>query len=354
MNEPSARSGYDISEVAGAKVPGVSVVVPAYNAVATLGECLKAITDSAYPDLEVLVVDDGSDDGSVLVAEEYSCRSITSEKNIGAAAVRNLGVSEATNSILVFIDSDVVVKKDSISKLISVLVSDMNLAGVSGVYEADLRFRNFLSRYKHFVVCYRDIECKDINQDSFRASFLALRKEVFKEHRFNESFNHASIEDIEFGRELINSGYTFFLDKGNRVEHLKKYTLGSYLKNQYRRSKDIMRRYLTAGSHEFYNNGERGNTYAKLYLLRVPIALLTILIWMVSLFLDRPMILIAVVIPIVTSIILEINFLMFCFERSGLFFSVRCVLMYFFEGIICGLGAIHGILSSERKRGEWK
>ena len=134
MNEPSARSGYDISEVAGAKVPGVSVVVPAYNAVATLGECLKAITDSAYPDLEVLVVDDGSDDGSVLVAEEYSCRSITSEKNIGAAAVRNLGVSEATNSILVFIDSDVVVKKDSISKLISVLVSDMNLAGVSGVY----------------------------------------------------------------------------------------------------------------------------------------------------------------------------------------------------------------------------
>src|SRR5207237_6890365 len=75
--------------------PRVSVVVCTYNGARTLADCLDGLTRLAYPDYEVIVVDDGSTDGTAAIAAGYPVRLITTE-NRGLSAARNTGLEAAT------------------------------------------------------------------------------------------------------------------------------------------------------------------------------------------------------------------------------------------------------------------
>jgi glycosyltransferase involved in cell wall biosynthesis len=88
--------------------PLVSVVVPAYNAATTIGETLASILEQNVRDLEVLVVDDGSSDGTrdvVAQVADERVRLITQE-NGGAASARNTGIGEAAGHFIAFLDAD--------------------------------------------------------------------------------------------------------------------------------------------------------------------------------------------------------------------------------------------------------
>lgn len=85
--------------------PSVSVVVCAYNAEETLGECLESLRELDYPDYEILVVDDGSTDGTAAVAGEYPAR-IVSGGRLGLSGARNLGMDHASGDIVAYIDAD--------------------------------------------------------------------------------------------------------------------------------------------------------------------------------------------------------------------------------------------------------
>lgn len=77
-----------------------SVVVPAYNAESTIGSCLEALLNQSLPreQYEIIVVDDGSTDGTAGVVRKYPVRLIQQE-NLGPAAARNVGAQEATGTI---------------------------------------------------------------------------------------------------------------------------------------------------------------------------------------------------------------------------------------------------------------
>src|SRR5436305_4397460 len=85
--------------------PRVSVVVCTYNGARTLGECLDGLAQLAYPDYEVIVVDDGSTDGTAALTQEYDVRLITTE-NRGLSAARNTGLAAATGEIIAYLDDD--------------------------------------------------------------------------------------------------------------------------------------------------------------------------------------------------------------------------------------------------------
>ena len=92
-------------------VPGlVSVIVPIYNVEAYLGDCLDSIQSQTYRDLQVILVDDGSTDGSVAIAERYVGADdrfqLVRQANAGLSAARNTGVPYATGEFLAFVDSD--------------------------------------------------------------------------------------------------------------------------------------------------------------------------------------------------------------------------------------------------------
>lgn len=90
--------------------PEVSVIVPFYNVEEYLAECLDSILANGFGDYEVLLVDDGSPDGSRAIAEEYAARDdrlrVITRENGGLGAARNTGIREARGRYLTFVDSD--------------------------------------------------------------------------------------------------------------------------------------------------------------------------------------------------------------------------------------------------------
>ena len=90
----------------------VSVIIPAYNAAVTIGRALQSVAQQNLLPVEVIVVDDGSTDGTIETTKKYAeelspCRlTVISQPNRGAGAARNLAISKATEDYLAFLDAD--------------------------------------------------------------------------------------------------------------------------------------------------------------------------------------------------------------------------------------------------------
>ena len=97
--------------------PRVSVVMPVYNAETTLAECLTRLFQSTWEDFEVVLVDDGSTDQTRAIADNFPLRVVPTSGRVGPAAARNLGARVADGEVVFFIDSDVMVRADTLSRL---------------------------------------------------------------------------------------------------------------------------------------------------------------------------------------------------------------------------------------------
>ena len=89
--------------------PPVSVVIPAYNRAATIGAAIESVLRQTWEDFELVVVDDGSTDGTLEAARRIAdprLRVVAAPHNMGAAGARNLGVAEARGTWIAFQDSD--------------------------------------------------------------------------------------------------------------------------------------------------------------------------------------------------------------------------------------------------------
>lgn len=114
--------------------PLVSIIIPNYNYAKTLGACLRAAFGQTYHPLEVVVVDDGSTDESVRIAEEFPCE-LLKTANRGVSAARNLGVRHSRGEILFFLDSDVELRPDAVAVAVELLDADPSLGSVCGIYD---------------------------------------------------------------------------------------------------------------------------------------------------------------------------------------------------------------------------
>ena len=88
----------------------ISVIVPIYNVERYLAQCLDSIVGQTYRALDIILVDDGSTDGSRTIAEQYAAQDerviLISQENQGLSGARNTGMAVAKGEFLVFVDSD--------------------------------------------------------------------------------------------------------------------------------------------------------------------------------------------------------------------------------------------------------
>jgi Glycosyl transferase family 2 len=101
--------------------PKASVIVAAYNAAATLGECLASLRDLNYPDYETIVVDDGSTDATAQIAEDAGVHVVRVDHR-GLAAARNAGIEAASGEVIAFIDADASADRDWLYHLVEAIV----------------------------------------------------------------------------------------------------------------------------------------------------------------------------------------------------------------------------------------
>lgn len=206
----------------------VSVVVPAYRNAAGLAECLQALVASSEPPHEIIAVDDASEDDTSAVASRFGVRGLRLERNSGAGAARNHGARSASGDVLLFVDSDVVVGPDTVGRVARVLEERPDVAAVFGSYDAAPRAPGLVSQFRnllhHFVHQEGEAEAS-----TFWAGCGAIRRAVF-ESAGGFDAGTRGVEDIELGYRLRQAGHRILLDKELRVTHLKRWTLGSFLR----------------------------------------------------------------------------------------------------------------------------
>jgi cellulose synthase/poly-beta-1,6-N-acetylglucosamine synthase-like glycosyltransferase/peptidoglycan/xylan/chitin deacetylase (PgdA/CDA1 family) len=131
--------------------PSVSAIVPAFNEEVGIAGTVLSLARSDYPRLEIIVVDDGSTDGTVGMVEALMGRveslRLIRQWNCGKARALNRGIAASTGDILVLIDGDTVVEPDTISRLIAPFI-DPGVGAVSGNAKVGNR-RGFLGRWQH-------------------------------------------------------------------------------------------------------------------------------------------------------------------------------------------------------------
>jgi teichuronic acid biosynthesis glycosyltransferase TuaG len=87
-------------------MPAVSVIIPAYNAQAFLARAIRSVERQTFRDFEMVVVDDGSTDGTADIAREFSSVRYVRGSHGGEAAARNRGLAEARSALVAFVDAD--------------------------------------------------------------------------------------------------------------------------------------------------------------------------------------------------------------------------------------------------------
>lgn len=204
----------------------VSVVMPVYNGLRYLRQSLPPLLANRDAELlEVLVVDDGSTDGSGDFARECGARVISSGTRLGPASARNVAAREARGEVVLFVDADITVRANTVGQVIQAFPDPQTVA-VFGSYDDTAAERSFGSLYmnlRHHYVHQQPSE----NAQTFWAGLGAVRRDAFLEvEGFDaERYPIPSIEDIDLGRRLRAAGGRIRRLPGIQATHLKRWSI---------------------------------------------------------------------------------------------------------------------------------
>ena len=129
--------------------PPVSIVVPAFNEAVGIERTVRSLAASDYPELEILVVDDGSTDGTAEIVDGLGLPQVTvlRQPNAGKPAALNHGIEEARHDIVVMVDADTIFEPKTIGHLVQAFRSP-EVGAVSGNTKVGNR-RGLLGRWQH-------------------------------------------------------------------------------------------------------------------------------------------------------------------------------------------------------------
>jgi lipopolysaccharide/colanic/teichoic acid biosynthesis glycosyltransferase/GT2 family glycosyltransferase len=213
--------------------PFVTVIIPAYNAAATLPACLSALGDQVLPPDELIVVDDGSTDDTAEIARRYGAQVIQSTRRRGPAAARNLGMTHGHGDVVAFTDADCAPDPWWLLRLTQPLLEDDEVVGVKGAYRSSqrsltARFVQQEYEYKyHHMARWRQIDFVDTYSAAYRRDVLLANG------GFNQAFSVPSVEDQELSFRLARKGCRMRFEPRAIVGHLHDSHPGEYLTRKY-------------------------------------------------------------------------------------------------------------------------
>ena len=225
--------------------------MPVFNGSGFLEQSLRPLIEmlGRKEILEVIVVDDGSTDGSAKMAERLGARTLHTGGRLGPGAARNLAAEEAAGDIVWFVDADVIVHPDAADRICEDF-SEPTVSAVFGSYDDRPTAENFLSQYKNLVHRFYHQHGKS-DASTFWAGCGAVRTDHFREAGGFDTrrYTRPSIEDIEFGYRLCASGKRVLLNPSVQGTHLKHWTLFSLVHT------DIVRRAIPWSRLMLENSG---------------------------------------------------------------------------------------------------
>jgi len=189
----------------------LAVVIPAYNAAATLPDCLAALARSQRRPDEIVLFDDGSTDETAAIAKSAGATVLSDGRpRQGPSAGRNFAAAATDAQIIVFVDADVAVHPPALGRLEAPILSGEAVA-TFGSYDDTPKSRRL-------AALYANLRHHWVHQQGQREAFTfwsglgAIRNKTFREHGgFDPKFKEPSIEDIELGSRIIEQGESIWL-----------------------------------------------------------------------------------------------------------------------------------------------
>lgn len=203
-------------------LPLVSIIIPVYNAKEYLDDAIQSVVNQDYENVDVILIDDGSTDGSAVIcdkyANEYDSVRVFHKKNGGSSSARNTGLDQASSKskYLLFFDSDDVMVKSTIR----------NLVKIAEETQADIilpdRYYKFTDNIdngrlvRHFPKSMHTDCCRD-----FATNVLIDQGRAWRAHSL--LYNHEIIRknNLKFQEGIIAEDFFFNLDVLRNAESLK-------------------------------------------------------------------------------------------------------------------------------------
>ncbi|MXO60729.1 glycosyltransferase [Altererythrobacter salegens] len=204
----------------------VTIVIPAYNAEATLPACLDGISSLTYPVEEVILFSDGATDSTEEIAEKYGATIIRNRgRPLGPANGRNEAVKVARTEFILFVDADVIVSPTCLELLIADLEAN-GAAAAFGSYDdspSSQRVTSLYANLRHHYVHQHSLR----DATTFWSGLGLIRRDIFLAcGGFDaEKFVYPSVEDIELGVRIINAGHRIRLVPEALAKHYKDWSL---------------------------------------------------------------------------------------------------------------------------------
>jgi glycosyltransferase involved in cell wall biosynthesis len=158
----------------------VTVVIPAYNAAATIGETIRSVQAQTHARLEILIVDDGSIDATAEIVQSHMASDarirLLRQANGGVASARNLGWKQAAAELIAFVDSDDLWSADKIEKQLAVLRKGCDSVALVYTWFAVLDMAGFVVR-NHYSAAAGEV-LEELLEKNFigNASSVLIRK----------------------------------------------------------------------------------------------------------------------------------------------------------------------------------
>lgn len=187
--------------------PRVSVVIPAYQAEAFLKTSIESVLQQQFESFEVLVINDGSTDGTKAIAESYAdprIRLINNTKNLGLAGVRNVGIREARGEYVAWLDADDISRPGRLQKQIHFLDANPGCVLV-GSWVRPLR-NGVLGKPWKYPTINAVLRCRLLFDDPFATSAVTVRKQVLESNGLSFSENFPPAEDYDLWERLSHLG----------------------------------------------------------------------------------------------------------------------------------------------------
>jgi len=204
--------------------PWLSVIVPAYSAAELLPDSLGALRAATPPPggLELIVVDDGSADGTAEAAATYADQVIRlAPPSGGPSRARNAGAAMSRGEWLLFVDADVRVHGDTLHRFYESVERHPNASAIFGAYDASPAAPGLVSQYRNLLHRYYHLRGAG-PAETFWAGLGGVRADAFKGvSGFDAERHPRQLEDIELGYRLRQSGAHLILDPTIEGTHLK-------------------------------------------------------------------------------------------------------------------------------------
>jgi len=214
---------YQTADTIKALTPELAIIVPVHNGARTLRACLEALVSAPGPTRELIVVDDGSIDGSADIAAAMDVRIIRHRNTLGDGAARNSGVKQTTAAVLAFVDSDVVIHPDALQRISEFMSTEPGYAAVFGSYDAKPSDPGFVSQYRNLLHHFTH-QRGNSEAETFWTGLGAMRRSVFQSAGGFRS-DCRPIADVALGLQLSDAGFRIRLDQELLGTHLKAWTL---------------------------------------------------------------------------------------------------------------------------------